>query len=71
MIVSDKFIDWIRSIGIDPTNTNRVIVDAKAGYPIKIYVEMYGDEPMVKADLPDELKTGIIIKAENLNIVRE
>lgn len=49
IILSDKFVLALAEAGIvdDPSRIHRVIIDCKAGEPIQVLVEKYGDDRLL------------------------
>lgn len=49
VILSDKFVESLREAGIihEYERTSRVIIDAKVGEPIRLYVCRFGDERLI------------------------
>lgn len=39
-------------MGIDPSKVSRVVVDAKVGEPLRVYMEMLGSPELVTVKLP-------------------
>ena len=46
-VVSDVFREAIRDLGIDPNQTERVIIDLRANEPARVYVQQFGDERLL------------------------
>ena len=41
--------DALWSMGIAPEATRRVVIDIRAGYPVKVFVEFFGEEEVLNA----------------------
>lgn len=64
MIHSKEFIAYLENLGVIPHRTRRVIIDADANKTIiKVYVEMYGDEGILKLE-------GLPFSEFNVEVVR-
>jgi len=53
-------MEWLRTMGIVSDLTRRVVIDAVAGEPVKIYVELYGSEEMLAVEPPAALRGAVI-----------
>jgi hypothetical protein len=53
-IVSDRWLEQLcRSQGIRYEHVSRVIVDARAGEPVLMYVTQFGDEKLLELTPPE------------------
>lgn len=41
-----------KAMGVDPNKVSRVVVDAKEGEPLRVYMEMFGGHELVTVNLP-------------------
>jgi len=48
----DWAVELLKALGLDHTKNRRVIIDCEAGYPIKIYLESFGDERLWDVRMP-------------------
>lgn len=61
IIEASQFVDYISSsLSLNPNEVRRLVIDALAGEPIKIYVEMFGTERMLKVSPPDFSRASIV-----------
>lgn len=51
-----EFLDWLRTGGIIPENTRRVVIDASVNSATMIYVETFASRKMIEVDVPDEFR---------------
>lgn len=51
---SDALFDKIApALGLDDSEIRRIIIDLNVGYPVKVYVEMFGDDRLLKIKWAD------------------
>ena len=51
------------AMGIDPHRTGRIILDLGVGFePVKVYVEMIGDDRLLSVDWSKGLKGAVIMR---------
>ena len=59
-IVANNYLDEIcEAIGIPANRTTRIIIDAKAGEPVRLYASLIGTEELVKLSPPEVLEPGL------------
>jgi len=46
-VMSDVFREAIRDLGIDPNQTERMIIDLRPGEPARVYVQLFGDDRLL------------------------
>lgn len=63
---SNALVDWLKSAGIDTEHARRVIIDAKAGEVVLVYVEQFGTDQMFKVEPPDLSKAEITVLRPNV-----
>jgi len=48
-IIADKYIEHVaESLGIPYNKTTRLIIDARAGIPVRVHVELIGDDTLLE-----------------------
>jgi hypothetical protein len=53
-VIADRWLEQVcASQGIPWDRTQRVIIDAKAGEPVFMYVRLLGDEGLLELDPPE------------------
>lgn len=53
-VMSRDFVQkWAEALGVDPGETSRIVIDAKADSVLTIYVEKFGTERMLSIEVPD------------------
>lgn len=57
LATSREFLRWLVVAGIVPKDAavRRVVIDANANDPIKVYVEMFGSKRMIVVSCPESL----------------
>ena len=49
------------SLGLDPGDVSRIVVDAQAGELVRVYVEKYARERSLLVELPSEPDVNIMV----------
>ncbi len=57
----DWVVKWAEALGIEPSETRRIIIDAEAGSALRVYVEKLGTTKMYDIEIPDLSETEIHI----------
>jgi len=52
-IIADEYLQNLVNAGIIPEETGRVVIDARAGNPVYIYVMQYGTEELLRVGMPE------------------
>lgn len=53
LALADEFVQvWASALGVDPSETRRVVIDASVGAVVKVYVEKYGTEAVLQIAPP-------------------
>ncbi len=52
VIRSEKLVELLKAEGIIPGRASRVVIDAQAGEPIRLYVTLFGDEDLIRLGVP-------------------
>ena len=59
-IIANRYLDEVcEAIGLLPEHTTRIIIDAKAGEPVRLYASLIGTEELVKLSPPEVLEPGL------------
>lgn len=63
IITADPWILHLcNALDLDPSRVSRLVIDAQAGMPIRVLVEMFGDSRILEVNMPDSTKTEIQIE---------
>jgi hypothetical protein len=53
-ITGSRFVQkWAEALGVEPNETARIVIDARPGEVLRVYVEKFGTERMLHIDPPD------------------
>lgn len=55
IIPGKVFVEWLRAAGIVGERVYRVVIDASVRDVVKVYVEQYGTDLIMKAGIPPEI----------------
>jgi len=50
MILGKALLEWLDRAGIETAMSDHIVIDIRVGEPVKIYVERYGDDRLLKLD---------------------
>ena len=54
IIIANRYIEELcQALGIRPERTARIIIDAKAGELVRLYVTQFGDEDLLRLTPPE------------------
>lgn len=58
LVAGKHFLQWLEDVRIVPkgTSARRVVIDAEANSVIRVYVELYGTEEMIRVTPPAALE---------------
>ena len=54
-----RVAEWLWKIGINPTDTRRVVIDIPCDGPVYMYIERFGNSRIFEVEPPPELTTAI------------
>ena len=66
-IMGREFLIMLKDAGMLPPETSRVVIDAKVEDVVRIYIESYGREDLLKVITPESLSNALKIIVPETN----
>lgn len=64
IITSDSYaIEVCKQMGIDHANVRRVVIDATASEPLRVYIERFGGDELLRVKLPPPAQVELVTNA--------
>ena len=57
-------IEWMKSAGIDPDKTYRVVIDMTVGEPVRVFIQQYATSETLNIETLPDLSQAVIIKTD-------